>query len=162
MIRAYLPQNAKGLYLDIQKVGCFFRSALYMAELRIGRSLTHTDINLLWDRSKALGYIGTINGEANCVKNSAKIANLALDLYHVKGTFVEVAIKRDGETTFYSGVPMEKRRITDYIQKIRQPGPSKTHFRYVNEDGNLVFEPHDPEITCLGVIYTICYRFDEG
>ena len=156
----YLPQNASGLYLDIQKIGCFFRSALNLAERKAQKSLTVSQINDLWSECKSLGYIGKLNGQYNCVLNSAKIATRAAEVLKLKGRFVEVGIMKEGIISFYKGVTPET--ATDFIQKIKQGGPSKTHFRVVAQNGSLLWEPHNPEIKSLGEIYTICYQFRES
>lgn len=156
----YLLQNDPALYQVIQRIGCFFRSALYMAEERSQKALTALQINGLWDMSKKLGYIATLHGEKNCVANSAAIANLALKELGVSGKFVEVGIFKEGKLTWYASV--KERRADAFIQKIQQGGPSKTHFRCVDKNGVVTFEPHDPPIKSLGIFYTICYRYDGG
>ena len=156
----YLFQNDPALYQVIQRIGCFFRSALHLAELKAGRALTAQEINALWEKSKKLEYITTLHGEKNCVANSAAIANLALQTLGCFGKFVEVAVFRNGTFTWYASV--KERRADAFIQKIRQGGPSKTHFRCVDKTGGVIFEPHDPPIKSLGIFYTICYRFDGG
>ena len=155
MNEKYLPQNASGLYLSIQKIGCFFRSALNMAEDKAQKALTVEQINKLWDKACAFRYI---NSENN-VTNSAKIANLALEELKISGRFVEVAIFQNGLMQWYSSVITHSADY--YIQKIKQGGPSKTHFIRVDAEGRTLFEPHDPPIKKLGIYYTICYRYDK-
>lgn len=156
-----LKQNSNGLYIDIQKIGCFFRSALRMAEFIAEKKnrpfLTVKQINKLWECSQLMKFI---DKDKNTV-NSAGIANIALDFMNLKGKFVEVATFKDGVLNWYASVPHSQRRADFYIQKIKQSGPSKTHFRNVDKYGELLFDPHDPEIISQGVYYTICYRFDE-
>lgn len=155
----YLKQNSSGLYLQIQKIGCFFRAALHMAELRAQKALTIDQINHLWDAAKKLHYIGDINGNKDCVITSAAIANLGLKALNFPGRFVEVAVFKAGTMHWY--VPKDQQQCQYFIQKIAQGGPSKTHFKNVKADGVLEWDPHDPEILATGVYYTICYRYDE-
>ena len=156
----YLYQNDPDLYQVIQRIGCFFRSALYLAEEKAQQALTALQINGLWEKSKNLGYIATLHGEKNCVISSAAIANLALKELGYPGRFVEVGVFKDGKLTWYASI--KERRVDAFIQKIQQGGPSKTHFRCVDKNGVVTYEPHDPPIKQLGVFYTICYRYDVG
>lgn len=162
-MREYIKQNGSGLYLDIQKIGCFFRAACHMAEMQAekegGRAiLTVEEINRLWDYSKRLKYIDS----NNCVTTSAPIANLAGDILKLTGKFAEVAIYKEGEVSWYGSVPKNQRHAEYFIQKMNQAGPSKTHFVNVDERDNLIWDPHDPEIINRGKIYTICYRYQEA
>lgn len=153
----YIKQNESGLYLDVQRIGCFFRAATHMAEMQAGQKLTKDQINKLWEYSKKLKYINADNN----VKVSAPIANLAAKELNLKGRFIEVAIFNKGELLWYSSIPQAERRIDYYIQKISQNGPSKTHFINVDKYGQLLWDPHEPRINKTGVIYTICYKFQE-
>lgn len=158
----YIKQNDSGLYLPIQKIGCFFRAALHMAELHEEKALTINQINALWDAAHALGYIGVHNGESECVLNSAKIGNLALrKLGNTKGQFIEVGSFAGGRTNFYPAISPALYRVDYLIQKIRQGGPSKTHFRNVKNDGTLEWDPHEPEIVPLSIDYSILYIYQE-
>lgn len=155
----YIKQNDKRLYPEIQKIGCFFRAALFLAERKTRKFLSDTQINKLWDLSNKYGYIGILNGEPNCVITSAPISNLALEELGWRGRFVEVGLIKNDKISYYPSV--KDKRSTDFIQKINQAGPSKTHFRVVNENKEIDFDPHNPEINSLGEIYTICYRYDK-
>lgn len=155
----YIKQNTSGLIIEIQKIGCFFRSALHMAELKTGKSLSIAKINELWVTCKQLGYIGERNGEPNCVLDSAKIATLALRrLGDEKGRFVEVGTFTQ-KTNFYPSINPNYRYVDYLIQKIHQAGPSKTHFRNVYHDGTLEWDPHKPEITPTSIDYSILYIY---
>lgn len=149
----HIKQNDEGLYSDIQKIGCFFRSALLLAEIQTGKNLDVDTINKLWRRCKSLGLI---NGD-NDVVRSAGIATLALRELGDQGFIHEIAVFKNGVTTWYSGV---NHRIDYFIQKIKQNGPSKTHFRVVDKYGTLVEDPHRPAILCQGIIYSICYQYE--
>lgn len=161
-----IKQNTPGLYPDIQKIGCFFRAAVRMAEfvaeeLEMKKPLLSSkEINELWDIAKTKGYIN----KNNDVTNSAAIANEALRKLNVKKSarFVEVALFKDGKMQWYRGVPENKRLSEFYIQKIAQSGPNKTHFRNISYCGELLWDPHEPAIIRRGVYYTICYRLDGG
>lgn len=159
----FVKQNETGLYEKIQKIGCFFRSAAHMAEMQEKKALTKAEINELWLEAIEKGYIGTTKaGEKDCVLNSAAIANIALvKLGNKKGRFVEVGLFRNGITSYYAGVPMSSRRIDYLIQKIRQNGPSGTHFRNVYRDGLVAWDPHDPKIVAQGIYYSILYIYVE-
>lgn len=156
-----LKQNTSGLYLDIQKVGCFFRAACRMAEYvaeqqRKPCRLTISSLNTLWDISNQLHYI-----EDRCIKNSAKIANLALAMLNVRGKFVEVATFDSGVMNWYKAVT--KRQANFFIQKIKTSANSAgTHFRNVNSRGEVIFDPYEPPVKAEGIYYSICYRYDEG
>lgn len=153
----FIKQNASGLYVDVQKIGCFFRAACHMAEMKANKALTITQINDLWALSKKLKYIDVNND----VVTSAPIANLAAEKLGLKGRFTEVAVFSGGKMNWYGSVQDKDRRADFYIQKIGQNGPSKTHFINVDKYGTLIWDPHDPDINKTGVYYTICYRFEE-
>lgn len=153
----YLKQNASGLYLAIQQIGCFFRAALHMAELATGKALTVKQINEAWDKAKNFHYIGEINGQKDCVITSAAIANLGLRLLGDHGRFLEVGIFKAGRLIWYSGT---NKMANFWIQKITQNGPNKTHFLNINADGSLIWDPHEPGIKPASVQYTICYRYE--
>lgn len=154
-------QNNVYLNPVIQKIGCFFRSACRLAEIKTGENLTAYQLNDLWEEAKRKRYIGTLRGEPNCVLKSAPIANLALKkLGEENGYFLEVATDTGKGPVYYSSI--KNRYCTDFIQKINQGGPSKTHFRVVAEDKSLIFDPYYPGIKSLGEIYTICYQYIKG
>lgn len=153
-----IKQNTSGLYLDIQKIGCFYRAACRMAEYEAERQrkphrLTIEQLNALWDVSNTLHYI-----ENRKVKDSAKIANLALNALGIKGRFVEVATFSAGTMNWYKSV--QTRRADYYIQKIKTLYTEGTHFRNVNAFGQVTWDPYNPGIEPAGIFYTICYRYD--
>lgn len=160
-MREPIKQNASGLYTDIQKIGCFFRSACCMAEFEAEKQgkrkcrLTVAQLNALWDAANTLHYI-----ENRMTKNSAGIANLALNVLKVKGKFVEVATFQSGRMNWYGAV--KTRRADYFIQKIKTEYTEGTHFRNVDKYGVLTFDPYKPAIEPKGIFYSICYRFDEG
>lgn len=159
----YLKQNASGLYLQIQQIGCFFRAACHMAELEAKKQnkyvqkLNQAQLNHLWDLAKQFEYI---DHENNLVK-AEKLATAALRHLDLPGRFVEVAVFQDGKMGWYPGLKGAQKRADYFIQKIRQNGPSKTHFRNVQNDGQLLWDPHDPDINVAGIFYTICFRYDK-
>ena len=150
----HVKQNASGLYLDIQKIGCFFRSALLLAEMKTGRSLDVPTINKLWRRACQFKFI---DKNLNVV-NSARIATLALRELGDDGFITEVATFVNGHIGWYRGV---EHRAEYFIQKIEQNGPSKYHFRVVDNYGDLIEDPHEPAIKSQGVLYSIIYKYDE-
>lgn len=157
MMEIALKQNDGRLNPDIQEIGCFFRSALRMAEYASdGKTLTADEINGLWKTSKRKGFIDGNND----VVNSAAIANEALKILETPGKFTEVATFTGGTMGWYKSVPKDRRSAEYFIQKIKQNGPNKIHFRNVDKFGNLIWDPHVPVIVCRGIIYTICYRYE--
>jgi hypothetical protein len=150
----HIKQNDKRLYNDIQKVGCFFRSALLLAEIKTGKELDFHTINKLWRRCLGFGFI---DKNLNVV-NSARISTLALRELGDDGYFSEVATFVNGHLGWYNGV---EHRAEYFIQKIEQNGPSKYHFRVVDNYGDVIEDPHEPAIKCQGVCYSIVYKYDE-
>ena len=151
-------QNDGRLSEVIQKVGCFIRSCGACAELHEDKELTAEQINSLLHYGRAKKIIDNKNN----LLESAPLMTKALRLLgNQKGYFAEVGIKRGGKISLYPWA--EKRGISPdtFIQKIRQNGPNKYHFRVVNRKEELVFDPHNPEIKCQGVEYTICYKYME-
>lgn len=150
----HIKQNTSGLYLDIQKIGCFFISCLDIAQTIADRTLTIEAVNRLWDISHSLSYINKDNN----VTDSAKIINRTLEYLGSAKKVREVAVFKEGRFLWYKSVD-KKDRIADYfIQKITQGGISKTHFRVVDCKGEVIEDPHDPPIRALSVVYSICYK----
>lgn len=148
----HIKQNHPDLNPLIRSIGCFFRSACLLAEIETGKSLTTDNLNNLWTAAKAVGYID----ENDDVRNSAAIANMALQVLKAPGRFIEVAVRIHGRVNWYAGVDMQ----ADYfIKKIMQNGPSKTHFIVVDAAGQLIEDPHEPAIKEQGEYYTIYYRY---
>lgn len=155
----YIKQNASGLYLEIQKIGCFFRAALWIAEKQTGRKLKVEQINKLWNLAQQMKYIPAEGPKKNCVQNSEGIATLALRELGDRGRIIEVGTFCDGKMIWY-GCASKDHHIDYYIQKIKQGGPSVTHFRNVDKEGHLLWDPHEPEINVLDIYYTICYKYE--
>lgn len=155
-----LKQNTGGLYIQIQKIGCFFRSSCRIAEY-IAESqgkkcrLSVDELNSLWSVSEKLHYIVD-----NKIKNSAGIANAALAMLNVPGKIVEVATFQEGKMMWYPSVKGPARRADFYIQKIATPYTEGTHFRNVDKYGDLLWDPYKPDVKSTGIFYTICYRYD--
>lgn len=165
----YLKQNAIGNYIEIQQIGCFFRCACNLAEReakRMGKyvyKLTTDQLNKIWDRAITNGYIGDIKRkdgtiDRNCVKNSAQIATIALQELNCRGKFREVGTKTTDDFCWYGGAD---KTVTGQILKMKQNGPSKTHYVVVDPDDILLWDPHEPAIRNQGNIYTILYRYEE-
>lgn len=152
-----LKQNSSGLYLIIQKSGCFFRAATHLAEIVAGRNLTVKSLNHIWDVACKYGYIDTKNN----MLASAPIANIALEVLNTRGRFVEVATFKNGTMNWYLSVPQSQRRADFFIQKGTQNGPQKVHFYNTDKYGTRTWDPHEPAINITGVVHTICYRYDK-
>lgn len=149
-----LYQNSAELLPVIQNVGCFFRCALRMAENRLGKNLTADEINNEWIQAKTKGVIDSQDN----LLDAAKVATDCLRRHGGHGMFIEIATEYDGQVNWYSWV---KIKDADYrIMKIRQNGPSKTHFVEVDKNKNVTFDPHNPPIRSMGELYTIYYRFN--
>lgn len=149
----HIKQNSTALYADIQKIGCFFRSALLLAEIKTDKTLDAPTINKLWRRCCGFGFI---DKKLNVV-NSARIATLALRELGDDGFITEVATFRNGKIEWYTGV---EHRAEMFIQKIEQNGANKYHFRVVDKYGSLIEDPHDPVINVQDICYTIVYKYD--
>lgn len=155
----HIKQNDSLLLPEIQKIGCFFRSCGLIAEYRTGNYLTHKQLNDGWKWAKSKGYI---NGNDDVI-NSAQIATYFLRELKDSGRFVEIGVFSNGKKTIYSGVKNTSyEHIDALIQKIKQNGPSKYHFRVVDKYGELIEDPHAPAITARGIFYSILYAYVEG
>lgn len=156
-----LKQNQHPLKRDICEVGCFFRSSIALVEFMLGEALSGKEINIMWDTGVSLGYIKN----REMIKGGAPIINMALDVFKKKGyasyKAYEVGTSRGGQPTFYSGVSMSLLEPKDfhYIQKIVQPKGSKYpyHFRVVNNDGSLKWDPYEPVVRMQREDYTIIF-----
>lgn len=155
----HIKQNDERLLEDIQKIGCFFRSCGIIAENHTNKNLTVEQINNGWKYAKEKGLID----KKNNVVTSAPIINYFLKELGDKGRFIEIGIFQNGKTFFYSSI-----RDTVYchidalIQKIKQNGKSKTHFRVVDKMGELIEDPHLPPIKVQGIYYSILYAYIKG
>lgn len=154
-----IKQNDNRCMPVVRKIGCFVRSCGALAELVTGRELTAYQINQLWVWAKKNGHV---NGRDDVVE-SAPIATEALRMLGDGGRFVEIATKNSkGVASYYSWVTDGMRsRKQFFIQKIRTHGVFKTHFRVVDSDGNLVFDPYEPEVRAVGVFHTVVYIYLE-
>lgn len=157
----YVKQNDPACYPIIQHSGCFFRSCGLLAEFKTGELLTAEQLNNIWDWAKAIGYIN----RRDEITKSAEIANMFLrELGNQTGRFIEVGTFSQGKVNYYPGIKKynpELCRIDALIQKIKQGGPQGTHFRPVDKAGNVLEDPHEPAIKCLGIFYSILYAYEE-
>ena len=153
----HIKQNDERLLEPIQKIGCFFRSCGIIAENKTGKNLFPEEITKTWEWAKEVGYID----KRDNIKFSAPIATRFLKILGDKGRFVEVGLFKDGETVFYDSIKQTPKlmRIDALIQKIIQGGPSKTHFRVVDNSGFLIEDPHTPPIKPLSIEYSILYAY---
>jgi hypothetical protein len=163
-----LPQNNPDCLPIIQASGCFARSAQGIAEIATGHALTTSQINAiwLWGKDYSIFVSGKkrllIDGE-NVLNSSAVLANKTLEILGAPGRFIEVGTKKNGIITWYDWVKGSALQRADaFIQKIAQNGPQKIHFRIVDNNDRLVWDPHNPAITSQGTLYTIvyCYQSD--
>lgn len=154
----HIKQNHPGNLPIMQKSGCFVRSAGLVAEIHSGGVLAQDQVNALWGWGVNHGYIDSEND----VVESAPLINQALRMLGVaRGKFFEVGTFKNGKTSWYPSVPLPMRKTDAVIQKIRQGGPQKYHFRVVDKRGNLIEDPHEPAIKVLGIEYSILYCFKE-
>lgn len=154
-----VKQNDKKCLEVIQKIGCFFRSCGNIAEIKTGRNLTAKQINDCWKWAKNTKRIN----DDDDVVDSASIATRFLRVLGDDGKFVEVGTFKQGVTSFYPAYKFtELARIDALIQKISQNGPSKTHFRVVDNFGNVLEDPHEPAIKPTGIYYSILYAYIPG
>ena len=153
-----IKQTDKRLNERIQKIGCFFISCADVAQMKTGRELTPEQIEDVWQWAH---YASRIDGEDN-VKDSASIMNRFLRVLGDTGHFCEVGTFRNGKTQFYPAIREQNRHVDALIQKIAQGGPSKTHFRVVDNAGNVLEDPHEPPIKEQGIFYSILYAYIEG
>ncbi len=148
-----LKQTDKNLLPVIQKVGCFFRSAEAIAEIAMNKNLRAVQINEHWLTEKEKGFIDA----NNCMLASAPIANRVLKILgNTKDKFFEVGIFKNGKTTFYESIPKEMQRADFLIQKIKTKYSIGTHFRVVDNAGQVIFDP-DPSVEEKGIFYSILY-----
>ena len=154
-----IKQNDPKCLPIVQKIGCFVRACGYMAEYVTGKELTAKQINELWNWAKKSGHINL----ENIVKHSAPIATHALRMLgNDKGQFIEVATFTRGKLNYYGSVGEGLKKLPKfYIQKIATNGEEGTHFRNIDNEGKLLFDPHDPEIISQGVFYSIVYVYRE-
>lgn len=153
-----IKQNHPQCMPIIRRVGCFVRSCGALAELKTGRRLKPKEINKLWIFGKSSNLIDRNND----VKESAPLATEALRVLGDNGRFIEIATFKDGVMNYYSWVtPQMKEKKKWFIQKIKTNGQIGTHFRVVNHEGELIFDPYEPECTVQGVFHSVVYIYLE-
>lgn len=162
----HIKQNDPACIPFIQKSGCFERSAGLVAEYKTGKALTAEQINELHEWAILKKFVGDIKRsdgriDHDCVIQSAPIINQALKILGGTGKFFEVGTYQSARAEFYRSIPSGMRRVDASIQKILQPGPQGSHYRLVDHPGVVKEDPHEPPITCLGVVYEILYCFVE-
>lgn len=155
----YLKQNDSKLLKDIQDVGCFFRCCGLIAEIKTGKVLTADELNNTWKWAKDTRRIDTDNN----LRDAASVATRFLRILGDQtGHIIEIGLFKDGLTTFYPSIEKynpELCKIDFLIQKIKQNGPSGTHFRLVDKSGRLIEDPHEPAIKSQGIIYSILFTY---
>lgn len=150
-----IKQNHVKCYPVIQRVGCFCRSCGGVAEFITGQELSAEQINQLWDWGKHNGFID-LKDE---IKASAPIINRALQVLGGTGKVYEIGTFR-GKMNYYKGVSETmKKRPKYYIQKI-QTANKNAHFRIVNYDGKVIFDPYDPAPKAIKIEYSIIYAYN--
>ena len=154
-----VKQNDPKCLPIVRKIGCFVRSCGAMAEFVTGEELTADQINDLWNWAKKSGNVDYKNE----VKHSAPIATHALRMLgNERGVFVEIATFTRGKMNYCASVGEGLKKCPKYyIQKIATNGPEGTHFRNIDNEGKLLFDPNDPEINCQGIFYSIVYAYRE-
>ena len=151
----YIKQNDSRLNERIQKIGCFFISCADVAQMKTGKALTTLQIEETWKWAKEAKRIDALEN----IVDSASIINRFLKILGDSGHFCEIGTFRDGKTEFYPAIKQKHRHIDALIQKIAQGGKGKTHFRVVNNRGEVLEDPHTPPIKALGVYYSILYAY---
>lgn len=153
----HIKQNDSQLKPRIQEIGCFYRSCGLVAEYFTGCSLTAEQLNDGWNWAHSKGFI---NGKDDIVTSAPIIEHFSKLLDPtLQGRMLEVGLFKDGVVQYYPAAPL--RRFDFLIQKIRQNGPNKYHFRMVNKRGELIEDPHDPVINVTGIDYSILYAWKE-
>lgn len=154
MIDTILKQNSKGMNKDIREVGCFFASCLTIAQMKEGKTLTVEQYNSLWEAAHKAGYMYDRR-----VIVSDKIINLAFKELGSSKRAVEVGTDKAG---FYGWVKAQPdyMRVDACIEKIEQEEGSiyPYHFRVVNKEGELLFDPYSPQVKRKASEHIIWYR----
>lgn len=155
-----IKQNDPDCLPIVQKIGCFVRSCGAIAELKEFKQLTAKQINDLWNWAKKSGNVD-YNDD---VKHSAPIATHALRMLgNDTGRFIEVGTFKNGRMNYYASVPESWKTLPkSYIQKIKTNGEIGTHFRVVNCEGELWFDPYEPEVNVQDIFYSIIYVYKEN
>lgn len=155
-----LKQNNKSLMRDIQQVGCFFRSAQFIAENKLQKALSPQQINAMWIWANEKGVIK----RRVMVQGAAPIANRTLKVLGDSGRFIEVGTFQNGATNFYKSIPKNLQRIDALIQKVKQPAGSvyPEHFRVVDKAGTLIFDPYEPPLKNCTPMYSILFAFTDN
>lgn len=154
-----VKQNDPKCLPIVRKIGCFVRACGAMAEFVTGEELTAEQINELWKWAKKSGNVD----RDDLVKHSAPIATHALRMLgNERGQFIEIATFTRGKMNYYASVGDGLKKCPKYyIQKIKTNGPEGTHFRNIDYKGDLMFDPHAPEIDATGIFYSIVYAYRE-
>lgn len=154
----HIKQNDKNCIKLMRDIGCFVRSCGLVAEYKTGKSLTVNQINDLWHWCSE----NKLFTSSYALVASAPVINHALEILGDKGKFIEVGIFSNGKCNWYKSVHESFRKVDALIQKVRQNGPSGTHFRLVDKYGDLIEDPHEPVIKPTSVIYSIIYCYKAG
>ncbi len=154
-----IKQNDIRLIQDIREIGCFFRSAQAMAEMKAGTTLTADQINVMWHWAKINGHIEN----RIMVHGAIPIANKTLKYLGCPGRFFEVGLFKNGKTSYYKSIPKHLQRIDFLIQKANQVAGAKYkhHFRNVDRFGEVIFDPYEPAVEVSGAEYSILFAYVE-
>lgn len=150
-------QNDERLPNVINRIGCFFISCLYHAEVFAGSKLTIDQITDIWTKAKASGFINSKNE----IKDSASTINLGFEALHSDHKAIEVCTITNGNVSYYPWTDAQPKykRYDCMISKarIKNPKSEHFHFRAHNACGVLTFDPYDPSVAIEGEVYRIGY-----
>ena len=167
----------------IHNIGCAFASCCSIAQDVVNKILTKVQAEnvwaeciktsvLLWDATE-MGVIPKqiINGDPSdpfsikdnhTFNSSEEIINMALKELGCSNRVMEVGIFKNGEFIWYgSGTNPKNQKVMAYMQKIKADNPNGTHFRHVNNRGEVIYEPWSSPVKSLGIIHSIMYAKDK-
>lgn len=159
-----IKQNDPQLLKDIREVGCFFRCALAIAEIKSGVRFEPDEINSLWKECVSKGFIL----HRTMVRGGAPVINCAFDFINseikpCRYKAIEVGTSRGGAVQYYDSIPIGMRRAEFYIFKGKTAMGSAFpfHFVLVDEAGSLIFDPYTDDVISLTEVYTIHFHIKE-
>lgn len=132
-------QNNILLVDDIKKVGCLFLSLGRMAELEVGKELTPSQCNFVWNISRRKGYI---DNNLNCKNPDGVIKEFAYILNHPTLTISQVGIEKDSKTLFWKWAEKAYTNYKYKVEKVLTPGVEGTHFRLCDKDNTLIYDSY--------------------
>lgn len=153
-----LYQNSPGANDWMRKVGCFWRCGIRIPEIVEHGNITDIEVlNALWDKSLKKDLMSDTPTGPMMFKGVAPISNLGFKYCGSEKRVIEIGTMKDGEERLYGWAMERKNQNRFYIMKgiLPETHSEPYHYKLVNKDLSIVFDPYLGGLETIGEEYTI-------